>query len=676
MFPGNRLGVSRELGRYLAKLAVVFALQFVGGKLGDALYTINSGGIGPVWPASGIALGALLVWGCSVWPGIAGGAFLLTLLGGLPLWAAAAYAAGTTLAALLPAFLLRRTVKFDSAVSHLGDALGLIGLGAFGGSVVSASIGVPTLYAAHIFGWSGLGKAWLIYWLGDSTGVLVVTPLVLTLPTLLRVQDKNRLVELALLLVLLVATCFIVFGILPIWLDILTFVVLPFVMWAALRFGTGVTSLSIFLLATITTVETALGHGPFAAYTPVINAALLGALIGVVAVTGLTLAAVQAEREQSLRQQAAMETRLLDNEAIRDSEDKLRLILDSTAEAIYGVDLEDRCTFCNPACLRTLGYEHGDELLGKKMHNLVHHTRADGRALPVEECRIHRAAQTGEGIHAADEVMWRADGTCFPVEYWSYPQRKRNKIVGAVVAFLDITERKRAEAAVANVSRKLIEAQERERKRIAAELHDSLGQHLVVIKNLALISLKNGLGEGRARAQIDEISAEASQALSEVREISYNLRPYQLDRLGLTKAIEAIVKKASWASSIVFAAEIAAIDGLFPKDSEIHFYRIVQEWVNNLVKHSQATEARVAVRRAAGGLVLTIRDNGRGFTPEAVASDRSAGGFGLIGLSERAQLLGGKLAIQSAPGQGAMINIDIPIANHQHGERDTHRDRG
>jgi signal transduction histidine kinase len=261
--------------------------------------------------------------------------------------------------------------------------------------------------------------------------------------------------------------------------------------------------------------------------------------------------------------------------------------------------------------------------------------------------------------------MWRADGTCFPVEYWSYPQRKRNKIVGAVVAFLDITERKRAEAAVANVSRKLIEAQERERKRIAAELHDSLGQHLVVIKNLALISLKNGLGEGRARAQTDEISAEASQALSEVREISYNLRPYQLDRVGLTKAIEAIVKKASWASSIVFAAEIAAIDGLFPKDSEIHFYRIVQEWVNNLVKHSQATEARVAVRRAAGGLVLTIRDNGRGFTPEAVASDRTAGGFGLIGLSERVQLLGGKLAIQSAPGQGAMISIDIPIANNQ-----------
>ena len=288
-------------------------------------------------------------------------------------------------------------------------------------------------------------------------------------------------------------------------------------------------------------------------------------------------------------------------------------------------------------------------------------------------------------IAANSDGVWNLEGQSVPVVVLPHFYQARwflalasllMAAMGGLAWERRVARLKRASAMQRAFSRELIASQERERKRIAAELHDSLGQHLVVIKNLALISLKNGLGEGRARAQIDEISAEASQALSEVREISYNLRPYQLDRLGLTKAIEAIVKKASCASSIVFAAEIAAIDGLFPKDSEIHFYRIVQEWVNNLVKHSQATEARVAVRRAAGGLVLTIRDNGRGFTPEAVASDRTAGGFGLIGLSERAQLLGGKLAIQSAPGQGAMINIDIPIANHQHGERDTHRDRG
>jgi len=151
----NRTIVPRSVGRYLAQVAIVSAAQFGAGRLGDVLQTINNGGIGPVWPASGIALGALLLWGYSVWPGIAAGAFLLASLSPLPHRAAAVYAAGTTLAALLAAFLLRRIAKFDHSLSHLRDALGLVVLGAFGSSVVSASIGVSALYAAHIRGWSG-----------------------------------------------------------------------------------------------------------------------------------------------------------------------------------------------------------------------------------------------------------------------------------------------------------------------------------------------------------------------------------------------------------------------------------------------------------------------------------------------------------------------------------------
>src|SRR5207253_4132373 len=134
-------------------------------------------------------------------------------------------------------------------------------------------------------------------------------------------------------------------------------------------------------------------------------------------------------------------------ETLRESEDKLRLLLDSTAEAIYGVDLEHRCTFCNPACLRTLGYERVDEVLGKNMHDLMHHSRADGTPVPVNECRVHRVTQTGEGVHAEDEVFRRANATNFPAEYWAYPQRKGQQLVGAVVAFIDITQRKLAEAA-------------------------------------------------------------------------------------------------------------------------------------------------------------------------------------------------------------------------------------
>jgi PAS domain S-box-containing protein len=126
-------------------------------------------------------------------------------------------------------------------------------------------------------------------------------------------------------------------------------------------------------------------------------------------------------------------------------ESQLRLLLESTAEAIYGIDLEGKCTFCNPACLRLLGYVRAEELLGKNMHDQMHHSRQDGSAFPVAECHIFQAFWKGIGTHITDEVLWRADGSFFPAEYWSHPQRRGSEIVGAVVTFIDITESKRVE---------------------------------------------------------------------------------------------------------------------------------------------------------------------------------------------------------------------------------------
>jgi PAS domain S-box-containing protein len=130
------------------------------------------------------------------------------------------------------------------------------------------------------------------------------------------------------------------------------------------------------------------------------------------------------------------------------AKDQLQLLLDSTAEAIFRIDVDGACTLCNAACLRLLGYSHDSELLAKNMHALMHHTRADGRAYPEEECKISQAFRQGKGTHVTDEVLWRADGTSFPAEYWSYPVRHNSRIVGSVVTFFDITQRKKSEEAL------------------------------------------------------------------------------------------------------------------------------------------------------------------------------------------------------------------------------------
>jgi signal transduction histidine kinase/streptogramin lyase len=217
-------------------------------------------------------------------------------------------------------------------------------------------------------------------------------------------------------------------------------------------------------------------------------------------------------------------------------------------------------------------------------------------------------------------------------------------------------------------SRQLLDSQERERRRIAAELHDGLGQNLLIIKNRALLALGAMTDNGPAREQLDEISSSASQAVEEVREICHNLRPYQLDRFGLTKTLNGICQRATRTSGIEFRAHLEPLDGMFSSEVETSIYRIVQEGINNIIKHSQATEAELAIRRVGGELRVELRDDGKGFTPSAVNPEASRpGGFGLIGIAERARMLGGSLTIESAPGRGTATTLRLPIpwAGHE-----------
>ena len=208
-------------------------------------------------------------------------------------------------------------------------------------------------------------------------------------------------------------------------------------------------------------------------------------------------------------------------------------------------------------------------------------------------------------------------------------------------------------------SRQLIASQENERKRIAAELHDSLGQRLVVINNLALFALRGRDKNAIEPAAVEEISSETKIAIQETREISYNLRPFQLDRLGLTKAIEVMIRTVARSTAMEITSHIDDIDDLFPEELRINFYRIVQEGLNNVMKHAAATQVEVRIQRSNDRTVLTIKDNGRGFAKGGSAVASGPGGFGMTGMAERAKLLGGDLQVLSEPGRGTLMTVAI-----------------
>jgi signal transduction histidine kinase len=196
-------------------------------------------------------------------------------------------------------------------------------------------------------------------------------------------------------------------------------------------------------------------------------------------------------------------------------------------------------------------------------------------------------------------------------------------------------------------------------------LHDSLGQNLLVAKNRAILGALSQ-PDGEARRQFNEIGATVAQALEEVRAISHNLRPPHLDQLGLTTTIRATIEQMAESSGIAIRSDLDDIDGVFPPADEITIYRIVQESLNNVVKHSSARDAHVAVRCHEHQVEITIHDTGQGFaagTSNGGAADPA--GFGLKGLAERVQMLGGTHTIESAPGRGTTVTVRVDVRKRE-----------
>ena len=211
-------------------------------------------------------------------------------------------------------------------------------------------------------------------------------------------------------------------------------------------------------------------------------------------------------------------------------------------------------------------------------------------------------------------------------------------------------------------SRTLLGSQETERRRIAAELHDSLGQSLLIIKNRIALAQSEAADPEILRQQLEELSASATHAIDECREIAYNLRPYHLSRFGLAATLRAMFMRIGEVTAITPSTDIGAIDNALSEEAQTNVYRIVQECVSNIIRHSQATEASLVARRDGRYITLVISDNGVGFVrtgqpPATTASPRILSGFGLIGVAERVKMLGGRFEIDSTAGTTIRIRL-------------------
>jgi len=233
---------------------------------------------------------------------------------------------------------------------------------------------------------------------------------------------------------------------------------------------------------------------------------------------------------------------------------------------------------------------------------------------------------------------------------------------------------KREQKLQQEISGLLIEKQEEERKRIAQEMHDSLGQDLLLIKNRILLTMEETGNNISLRENLNQISEDISGVLSSVRDISHNLRPPDLDRLGLTETLKSILTIIRKSTSIKITGEVDDINGLLSPELEINVVRIIQEAIGNVIKHAEATECRVLVVKKNQNLVLDIIDNGKGFDFNGILnrkeksngslhkiSNEGKAGLGLIGMTERVKILRGRFEVNSSSGKGTHIKIEIPI---------------
>ncbi|MCP5371249.1 MAG: PAS domain S-box protein [Hyphomicrobiales bacterium] len=375
-------------------------------------------------------------------------------------------------------------------------------------------------------------------------------------------------------------------------------------------------------------------------------------------------------------------------DALRLSEERVRLLLISAAEGVYGIDLAGRCTFINPAALRMLGFTSENDVIGKNMHDLVHHSHADGSPFPSRFCQLQESARYGRSIHSDEDLLWRQDGSPFPAELWSHPVEKDGEFVGAVVTFVDISERKDAERERDRLQQQLFEAQKMEAlgQLAGGVAHDfnNLLSPIILIVEVLLDDLDPASEEAK---RLGDVLTAARRARKLVHQILSYSRPQEAEQVPIDLADLANdvigLLRPSLPANVSLECRIDANPPPVVGDSaEIH--QLILNLATNALQAVEATGGRIEVglRRvhaaratmlargilpAGDYVVLEVADSGCGMdaaTREHIFEPffttkrgREGAGLGLAIVDRIVTGHGGYISVESETGKGTTFSV-------------------
>ncbi len=365
----------------------------------------------------------------------------------------------------------------------------------------------------------------------------------------------------------------------------------------------------------------------------------------------------------------------------REEAARLKTLMNSTAEGIYGLDTSGNCTFINTPAIKMLGYTTQAEVLGKNMHTLVHHTYADGGPYPMEDCQIARSHQFAEDVHLSEEVLWRADNTSFPVDYYATPLIVDGKIRGSVVTFTDISERINREAELISARARADSANRAKTEFLANMSHE-------IRTPLAAVMAYSELLERSATSDLDQKRIAAirrnSQHLIDIVDDILDLSRIEADKLEIKQDTTDIARLVLDLQSMMeMRAKESGIGFHFDTGSEIpslllidtvRLRQVLINLIGNAIKFTEQGNVTVTLSYLAPNLTVQVHDTGIGIEADKLSVlfeafeqadttiERRFGGTGLgLNISKRlVERMGGEITVDSSPGAGSTFTLVIP----------------